>query len=129
MASYKQFIDSKYLKQEDVGETGVLATLRSIERKDVSAKDEPPQFKAVAYFAELEKPLVLNSTNLQLMAQIAGSDDTDEWIGKLFVLYVDPTISYNNKLVGGIRIRKPKPGAKPKPAPEPPPADDDDIPF
>lgn len=127
MASFRDFMTSNYLKKEDVGE-GALVTLRSIERKDVGPKDGPPDIKAVAYFEEFEKPLVLNGTNLQLMSKVAESEDTEDWIGQAFVLYTDENVQYQGKLVGGIRVRKPKAGAKPKGRPAAPPVDDD-IPF
>jgi hypothetical protein len=64
--------------------------------------------KYALYFEELEKPMVLNSTNGQLIAKIVGSDETDEWAGKQIVLYHDPNISFQGRLVGGIRVRAPK---------------------
>lgn len=87
-----------------------------------------PEMKWCLHFRELEKPLVLNSTNIQLCAQICKSEDTDEWIGKRVVLYTDPNVSYAGKLIGGIRVRAPKPGAVAPPPPEPSDADDS-IPF
>jgi hypothetical protein len=37
-----------------------------------------------------------------------GSDNTDDWIGKQIVLFVDPSVSFAGKIVGGIRLRAPK---------------------
>jgi hypothetical protein len=72
----------------------------------------------------------LNATNIQLCAQICGSEDTDFWIGKRIVLYTDPNVSYQGKLIGGIRVRAPKPGTvAPPPAPKPAMVEEDEIPF
>ncbi len=84
-------------------------------------------------FNEVEKPMVLNSTNGQIIAAITGSEETDNWIGKKIVLYDDPNVSFGGKLVGGIRVRAPRGKAATAPAPKPgpvaPPEEDPEIPF
>jgi len=121
--------ESKFLKKEDVGR-GVLVTIASCVSRNVAMEGAPKDEKWCLTFQELDKPLVLNSTNIQLCEQITGSDDTDHWIGKRIVLYTDPNVSYQGKLVGGVRVRAPKPTAPP-PTPPPPLAteDEDSIPF
>ncbi len=119
--------ESNFLKKEDVGR-GVLATISGCIKRNVAMEGAAPDHKWCLTFNELEKPLVLNATNIQIAEQIAGSDDTDDWVGVRVVLYVDPNVSYGGKLVGGIRLRAPKPGAA-APTPPPPPVDVDDIPF
>lgn len=132
MPKTSEMREKKFLKKEDVG-TGVLMTIQACEQHNVAKEGVPPENKWCLTFEESEKPLVLNSTNIQLCELMFGSDDTDEWIGKRIVLYTDPTIQYQGKVVGGIRVRAPKktaPAAKPKPAPEPvAELTDDDIPF
>ena len=133
MPKTSEMRESKFLRKEDVGR-GVLATIASCIKKNTAMEGAEPEHKWCLTFQELDKPLVLNSTNTQLCEQICGSDDTDDWIGKRIVLYTDPNVSYAGKLVGGIRVRKPKPTAPP-----PPPAvhhgsageplTDDEIPF
>jgi hypothetical protein len=122
--------ESKFLKKEDVGR-GVLATVTGCIRKNTAMEGADPEQKWCLTFQELDKPLVLNVTNVQLCEQIFKSDDTDEWIGKRVVLYTDPNVSYQGKLVGGIRVRAPKPSAAPPPPPPPvtEALTDDDIPF
>ncbi len=122
--------ESKFLKQSDIG-TGVLMTVASCERHNVAQEGADPELKWCLSFEESDKPLVLNATNIQLCERIFNSNNTDEWIGKRVVLYVDPNVSYGGKVVGGIRVRAPKKTAAVKPPP-PPPAeliDDDEIPF
>ena len=128
MPKISEMKESKFLKKDDIG-AGALVTFSSFVKKDVAAEGAPPEFKWCATFREMEKPLVMNITNAQICEQVFGSDDTDDWIGKQIVLFVDPNVSYGGKIVGGIRMRKPKNQA-PKPAPKPePPPEDDDIPF
>lgn len=123
--------ESKFLKKEDVG-GGALMTVQGCEQYNVAKEGAPPENKWCLTFEETDKPLVLNSTNIQLCERIFNSDDTDVWVGKRIVLYTDPNVSYAGKVVGGIRVRAPKLKAAAAPPPPPPAAEelvDDDIPF
>lgn len=128
MPKISEMRESKFLKKDDVGR-GTLATISGCQQHNVAMEGASPEHKWCLSFHELDKPLVLNSTNIQLCAQICGSEDTDDWSGKKIVLYTDPNVSYAGKLIGGIRVRAPKPSTA---APAPPPVEtltDDDIPF
>ena len=124
---------SKYLKQDDIGE-GKLVTIKALKKENVAPPDEPPEMKWTMGFEELDKPLVMNATNIQLCERACASDDTDDWIGQRIVLYVDENVSYAGKIVGGIRIRKMKSGAATPQRREPQPTrgdafEDDGPPF
>ena len=101
--------ESKYLTKDDVGR-GALVTIRSVEQEDLSMDGQPREMKHVLRFddAPSGKGLVLNWTNAQLCAQARGAEETDDWIGKKVVLYNDPSVQFQGKLVGGIRIRAAK---------------------
>lgn len=129
MPMIDQMRESKFLKQSDVG-TGLLVTIQDCDQQNVAKEGADPELKWCLHFAEVEKPLVLNSTNIQLCAQVCLSKNTDEWKGKRIVLYTDPNVSFGGKLVGGIRVRKPKASAPPPPPPVTDESlDDSDIPF
>jgi len=84
-------------------------------------ENEPPEMKFALAFNECAKPLILNTTNVQVIAKILASEETDNWIGKQIVLYDDPNVSFGGRLVGGIRVRAPRVrGAAPAPAPAAP---------
>ena len=130
MPKTSEMRESKFLKQTDVGR-GTLATIASCVQMNVSKEGADPEMKWCLTFQELDKPLVLNFTNIQLCQQICNADDTDRWLGQRVVLFTDPTISYQGKIVGGIRMRKPKATAPPPPPPVAANAmlEDDEIPF
>ncbi len=131
MPKISEMRESKFLKKEDVGR-GAIGTIERCDQMNVAMEGAGQELKWCLHFAELEKPLVLNQTNIQLCAAICGSEDTDHWIGKRIVLYTDPNVSYQGKLIGGIRVRAPKPNAPPPPPPPSasgPDLTDDDIPF
>ena len=116
MPKTSEMTPSKYLKQEDVGK-GILVTIKDVSKENIGKEDEP-EFKWVCSFEEVQKPLVLNKTNINRLEAACKSDNTDDWTGKQVVLFTDPSVEFGGKLVGGIRVRAPK-GQAP----------DDDLPF
>ncbi len=125
---------SKFLARADVNPP-ILVTIKALHQENVAKEGEPAEMKYVLAFTDCAKPLVVNSTNAAIIAQILKSEETDDWLGKQIVLFDDPNVSFGGKLVGGIRVRAPrvKAGAQPvKPAPAPvapTEAEDDDPPF
>ncbi len=127
---------SNFLTRAEVGR-GVLLTIREITQENVAKTGAPEELRWCLHFDEVEKPMVLNSTNGQIIAGITKSEDTDGWIGHKIVAYDDPNVSFGGKLVGGIRVRAPKAAktapvstpAKPAPSPASPQEGDDDVPF
>ena len=119
--------DSRFLTKHDV-EPDKLVTIKSYEKADVSMQSQPSKIKWTLSFEELDKSMVLNATNGQLMAMIARdvygvsidvTEDEDgslcptnqqfrNWIGKQVILYNDKTVSFGNEMTGGIRIKAPK---------------------
>lgn len=125
---------SKFLKRDDVGR-GMLVTISHVSEENVAKEGAPDEMKWCAHFDETDKPLVLNWTNLQLIARIAKNDDSDTWNGTKVVLFDDPNVSFGGKITGGIRVREAKQQAgKPKGGlTNVPPVDEDEedggIPF
>jgi len=137
MPTYKDQFGST-LKVEDIQAKGqVRVVIEAVNVEDVK-NDEGKERKLVARFIGKEKGLVLNRTNADKLAELAGSDDYDQWAGTPCILYVDPSVTFGGKRVGGIRIRgvnggRPAqvelPPERPTPVDPPVPITDDDIPF
>lgn len=119
MPKLSEMLPSRFLKKDDVQQP-MLVTIGDIEQVNVAPEGKPAENKWTMSFPELDKPLVLNSTNMNVVGQVYG-DDTDGWLGKQIVIYHDPNVSFGGKLVGGLRLRAPKqqragtPAAKPAP--------------
>lgn len=132
MASINDLKTSKFLKKEDVGE-GALVTICAVTQENIAKEGADPELKWTLHFDEFEKPMVLNSTNGQIIAKITGIENDIEvgWIGKQIVLYNDPNVSFAGKLMGGIRVRAVrKQGVKPLATNVvAPPNKVDDLPF
>lgn len=121
--------NSRYIKKDDVT-TAVLVTISKVDQQNVAPDNETPEMKFVMHFSDFEKPLVLNQTNIALIAIALDSEDTDGWLNKQVVLYNDPSIMYAGKVTGGVRVRAPKqstPAATATPADTP--EFNDDVPF
>lgn len=135
MPNINQIKQSKFLKRDDCG-NGILVTITGCHQVNVAMEGAPPEEKWCLSFQETEKPMVLNTTNAQIIAAVCGSQETDDWTGKKVVLYDDPNVSFGGKLVGGIRARAPRgqAAAKPiqpvsRPAPPPDETSEADAPF
>ncbi len=98
---------SKYLKKEDVMPP-LIVTISGLTNENLAKDGEVPDMKYVLHFSENLKPMVLNLTNGKLIAIVTQSEETDEWIGKKITLWNDPTVSFGEKMTGGIRVQLPQ---------------------
>jgi hypothetical protein len=105
--SFDQLVpkNSKYLAKEDVGEDGVILTIKGF-RMETLKNDDSEEDKMIMYFVEDMKPMVLNRTNAQLIGVVTGCKTAGEARGKQIVVYNDPTIGFGGKITGGLRIKK-----------------------
>lgn len=123
-----QSFPSKYLKASDIGDAQPVV---QIARVTVEAVGREQEQKPILYFVGKSKGVVLNKTNARAIAQIAGSNETDDWTGITVQLYV-AQVEFSGESMEAIRIRAPKQRAATPVAPKPAPiseADDDSIPF
>lgn len=123
-----EMIVSKFLRKEDFEEDRVM-TIRGVKLEEMPG-DSGDQ-KWVLYFNGEPKGMAMNITTIRVLEQAYG-DDSDHWVGNKVMVYVDPNVSFQGKIVGGLRLRTPKKQAVK--APTPPPVDDDgfgdsSIPF
>ena len=129
--SFDQLVptESKYLSKNDVGEDGVILTIKGFRQETISG-DAGDETKVVMHFEEDYKPMVVNRTNSQLIGICTGAATAGDARGKQIVVYNDPTISFGGKVTGGLRIKKIAGAPKQASRPESSFADfDADIPF
>lgn len=106
--SFDQLVpaNSKYLSKSDVGEDGVIATVKGFSETAVKDENGNTEDKMVVHFVEDLKPMILNRTNAQLLGAATNSRTVGEAVGKQVVVYVDPNVNFGGKLIGGLRIKK-----------------------
>lgn len=101
-----QLKNSRFLSKDDV-EPQKEATISHVDEQNVAPADQKPEKRWVLNFKEPDiKPLVLNVTNGEAIAEITGTGESDGWTGTKIVLYHDPNVSFSGKRVGGVRIRR-----------------------
>jgi len=98
--------NSRFLKQEDI-DGDVSATIDRVVKENVAVPGKPETKKGVIYFAELAKPMVLNATNRKRLERAYGYE-TDDWLGRKVIVYVDPEVDFGGEVTGGLRLRVPK---------------------
>jgi hypothetical protein len=106
MASVSDLRNSRFLKKTDI-DTETPVTIQMVAEENVG-DDENERMKLCLYFEELDKPLVLNVTNGELLEEITGYGTNIEkhWVGKKVVLYHDPNVRMKGKKVGGLRVKR-----------------------
>lgn len=126
MPKVSEMIVSKFLRKEDFEEDRVM-TVKGVKLEDMPGENSDQKW--VLYFREEAKGMALNTTTIRVLENAFG-DDSDMWIGKRVMVYVDPNVSFGGRVIGGLRLRVPKPAAKAAvAAPAADPEFDDDIPF
>ena len=103
MARYiKDYDNRKYLKKEDLPNPVVLTIthVTDDEMQDGSIKPAA-HFKGDGYL-----PALLNKTNREMIALIAGSENIDEWGGTQVEFFNDEAFVYQGSR-GAIRCRRP----------------------
>lgn len=122
MKSYKAYSDGQFLKKEDVDPPHIW-TITNVKEQSVTAPGKEPKTKLVLFFNGSQKGLVLNMANGDVLSEMTGHDDPEEWIGQRVELYCDDSVTYAGKRIGGVRLRKPAGESADEPS------QDQDIPY
>ena len=107
--SWRDTYGGNYLKAVDLPAKGKRVKLAAINEEVLRHGERP---KLVAEIPKLDKRWVLNATNCELLEQITGSDEPDDWDGRTVELFNDATVRGPNGEKGGIRCRPPQSKAK-----------------
>ena len=101
---------SNFLSKDDCPTT---ATINKVDFEMVGGEDTGKERKVVIHSTDFpmlpdntHKMFILNKSNWINIEEAYGPD-TDTWIGQRIELYVDPSIMYGGKRVGGVRVRIP----------------------
>lgn len=92
---------SKYLKASDLGAARPIVTIASVAMEEVG-DDKLPVLKMVGK----DKAFVLNRTNASMIAEIAGTNETEQWRGVRIQLYATKT-DFGGKRVDCVRVEYP----------------------
>lgn len=115
MPKLREIYGGNYLKADDIKDLGDVNVV--IENVTVDELEDGKK-KAVLHFRGKEKTLVVNVTNANMLEELTGSDDTDDWIGKRICIYTCK-VDFQGKRVLAIRVKAGTGGKPPAPKPEP----------
>ena len=94
---------SRWLKKEDVLALSPAERRTIIDR--IEEEDVGDEQKPVCCFRGIEKGWPINMTALETLEELTGSDDTDDYAGAAVEVYVDPSVKFQGKRCGGIKLR------------------------
>jgi hypothetical protein len=98
--------ESRFLRVQDLqGE--IVATISSVTLEPLPGRDG-----WVMRFNDLSKVLPLNATMLRALERAFGPE-SDAWTGKRVIIFIDPAVTYNGHVVGGVRSRAAEENAAP----------------
>lgn len=89
-----------HLSAEDFDNGSVIAPIEGVKIIEMDEGKKP-----VVMFVGLEKGLILNKTNSELLCELYGAE-TENWVGKLVELYRTKT-EFRGKRVNCIRLKEP----------------------
>jgi len=99
------FRNSTYLTQRDIENLPAKDRRVTVDHVEAERVGEEKDLKLVTYFVTMDKGLVTNITNGEILSEIAGSTETADWHGADVEIYVDPNVGFGGKRTGGIRLR------------------------
>ncbi len=130
MPSYDKYRNTRFIQKADVENSphgAILVTVKEVAEENVALDYQDAKEKYVIHFDENYKPWAPGFEVLEVIKQINGSGNVDDWPGTKLVLFVDPFVKFGGKVLGGIRCRAPK--EQPEQVDVKPVVDDSDIPY
>lgn len=94
---------TNYLKCVDFRGKDVTMTIKKVQSEEIQGHGGKIKKKAVLYFNETEKMIILNKTNGKEIAK-SLSKETDIWIGKRITFFPTKT-KFGKEMVDCIRVR------------------------
>ena len=103
---FDELYPSRFLKATDLDKPLTLK-IRDLEVQSLGG--EGSEEKPVLFFVGYPKGLVLNKTNAATIANIADSDDSDDWLGIKIELYRESILMHGERKAC-VRVRAPRTG-------------------
>lgn len=80
--------------------------IEAVKANVVKSREKPRgERRPFIWFKGAKKPLVCNATNAETISKMAGSEDTDRWVGLRITLYQTKVRAKAGGEVPGIRVR------------------------
>jgi hypothetical protein len=109
MSRRDEVFPSKYLKESDLNGKPINVEIALAAKETLKTPAGKEQDKVVLSFKGAKKSLPLNMCNFDSVAEIAGTDDWDQWPGVRLQLY-PWKVEMHGEMKPCVRIRSPEQG-------------------
>lgn len=112
-----QVFPTTFLGKDDV-QAPFCTVIRDVRMEKIKGENGEED-KAVLHFADQQiKAMIINSTNWTTLEDAYG-EDSDMWRGKQVEIYIDPSVMFGGRRIGGLRVRIPSGANQMRPSPAP----------
>lgn len=91
----------------------MILTIKNVREEQVIGADGKKDDCVVCYFYENVKPMILNSTNMKMIAKLYKTNFIEEWTGKKIRIGVEQVKAFGD-IVDALRVKKVVPAAENK---------------
>lgn len=115
MTHWKAMTDAQYLGAYSLEDgADIVLTIKEVRKEPVVGSDGKKEDCAVCHWQENQKPMILNVTNLKMIAKVSGSDYIENWPGTKVRIGTEKVRAFGT-VTDALRIRdeKVKDDAKP----------------
>lgn len=100
---WKKLTDPRFIGAHDL-DKDFTVTIESIKKEMVKGMDGKEEMLVVARFEKAKKPMILNKTNMKIIAKNLESNFIEDWTGKSITLYAAKVKAFG-EFVDAIRVK------------------------
>lgn len=109
---WKKLTNPNYLGAYSIEDgKDLILTIRNVREEQVTGTDGKKDDCVVCYFYEKVKPMILNSTNMKMIARLYKTNYIEDWVGKKIQVGVEQVRAFGD-IVDALRIRNIVPAEK-----------------
>lgn len=109
LTHFKKLTNPNYLGAYSLDEgQDIVLTIREVKMEPVVGSDGKREDCAVCYWQENEKPMIMNITNLKMVAKLTGSPYIEKWPGTPVQIGTEKVRAFGT-VTDALRIRDVKP--------------------
>ena len=102
---WKKLTDPNYLGAYFFeGGKDITLTIKNVQLEKVTGTDGKKDDCVVCHFYENVKPMILNVTNMKMIAKLYNSDFIEDWVGKKICIGVERVAAFGT-VVDALRVR------------------------
>lgn len=103
---WKKLTNPNYLGAYSIEDgRDLILTIKNVREEKVIGTDGKKDDCVVCYFYENVKPMILNSTNMKMIAKLYKTNFIEDWVGKKIQVGIEQVRAFGD-IVDALRIRK-----------------------